>query len=139
MLWRWFFNVPPLKCMQNFGPQGSSSIDLWTFFLQIWIDHILVITMLLLQFFQLLLTTEHQLHFYKYEFPLPKKYITLLSLVQFGRAALQEKIKIWKSIQTMAAKWKQDISAPRHFVTVEKKCQIGTAFSLKQTWLPFLK
>jgi uncharacterized protein (DUF2147 family) len=34
----------------------------------------------------------------------------LLSLVQLGRAALQEKIKIWKSIQTMAAKWKQDRS-----------------------------
>jgi hypothetical protein len=31
----------------------------------------------------------------------------------------------------MAAKWKQDISAPRHFVTVEKKCQIGTTFSFK--------
>jgi hypothetical protein len=52
LLWRWFFNVPPLKCMQNFGPQGSSSIDFWTFFLQIWIDYISVITMLLLQFFR---------------------------------------------------------------------------------------
>ena len=27
--------------------------------------------------------------------------------------------------------WKQDSSAPRHFGTVEKKCQIGTAFSFK--------
>jgi hypothetical protein len=27
----------------------------------------------------------------------------------------------------------KDSSAPRHFGTVEKKCQIGTAFSFKQT------
>jgi hypothetical protein len=41
--------------------------------------------------------------------------------------------------QDSSAPIEKDSSAPRHFSTVEKKCQIGTAFSFKHTWLPFLK
>jgi hypothetical protein len=36
---------------------------------------------------------------------------------------------IWK--QDSSAPVEKDSSAPRHFGTVEKKCQIGTAFSFK--------
>jgi hypothetical protein len=35
--------------------------------------------------------------------------------------------------QASSAPVEKDSSAPRHFGTVEKKCQIGTAFSFKQT------
>ena len=35
--------------------------------------------------------------------------------------------------QDISAPVEKDSSAPRHFGTVEKKCQIGTAFSFKQT------
>ena len=35
--------------------------------------------------------------------------------------------------QDSSAPVEKKSSAPRHFGTVEKKCQIGTAFSLKQT------
>ena len=36
---------------------------------------------------------------------------------------------IWK--QDSSAPVEKDSSAPRHFGTVDKKCQIGTAFSFK--------
>ena len=35
--------------------------------------------------------------------------------------------------QASSAPVEKDSSAPRHFGTVEQKCQIGTAFSFKQT------
>jgi hypothetical protein len=35
--------------------------------------------------------------------------------------------------QDISAPVEKDSSAPRHFGTVEKKCQIGTAYSFKQT------
>jgi hypothetical protein len=39
--------------------------------------------------------------------------------------------EVWH--QDISAPVKKDSSAPRHFGTVEKKYQIGTAFSFKQT------
>jgi ABC-type uncharacterized transport system substrate-binding protein len=41
--------------------------------------------------------------------------------------------KINTFIQDSSAPVEKDSSAPRHFGTVEKKGQIGTAFSFKQT------
>jgi hypothetical protein len=41
--------------------------------------------------------------------------------------------------QDISAPVEKDSSAPRHFGTVEKKCQIGTAFSFKQTVITFIK
>jgi hypothetical protein len=38
--------------------------------------------------------------------------------------------KVWH--QDSQAPVEKDSSAPKHFGTVEKKCQIGTAFSFKQ-------
>jgi hypothetical protein len=35
--------------------------------------------------------------------------------------------------QDFSAPVEKDSSTPRHFGTIEKKCQIGTAFSFKQT------
>jgi hypothetical protein len=39
----------------------------------------------------------------------------------------------FKPAMSFFAPVEKDSSAPRHFGIVEKKCQIGTAFSFKQT------
>jgi hypothetical protein len=52
------------------------------------------------------------------------KYSTIKHVMQY---------KINTFIQDSSAPVEKDSSAPRHFGTVEKKCQIGTAFFFKQT------
>ena len=56
-----------------------------------------------------------------------------------GNKTVRHPLKKTVRHQDISAPVEKDSSAPRHFGTVEKKCQIGTAFSFKQTWLPFLK
>jgi hypothetical protein len=50
-----------------------------------------------------------------------------------GNKTVRHPLKKTVRHQDISAPVEKDSSAPRDFGTVEKKCQIGTAFSFKQT------
>jgi hypothetical protein len=53
---------------------------------------------------------------------------------QFGTKTFRHPLKKTVRHQDISAPVEKDSSAPRHFGTVEKKCQIGTAFSFKHEY-----
>ena len=62
-------------------------------------------------------------------------YKSLVRVIVFNATFNNISVILWQSVLLLEEigenHRKQDSSAPRHFGTVEKKCQIGTAFSFK--------